>query len=785
MFKSVLMTALLLLSFCAFAQDNSISGVVKKSNSSQGLPGATVKTLEGKVAVTDEFGRFAFTDLASGEQTLTFSYVGLQTRTEKVQVNGQVSLNISLEESSQLTDEVVVYATRANENTPTTFTNVSQQTLQKQNFGQDLPILLNWTPSLVTTSDAGAGVGYTGLRIRGTDATRINVTINGIPYNDSESQGTFWVNIPDIASSTQSVQIQRGVGTSSNGAGSFGGSVNLQTLSLQSDAYAEFTAAAGSFNTQRYTVKAGTGLIKNRWAFDVRASKINSDGYIDRATSDLKSYYVSGGYYGEKTIVKAILFGGGERTYQAWYGLDAETMKTSRTFNLAGALLDESWVPTGVFYKNEVDDYKQDHYQLHISQNVNQYWNANLSFHYTYGRGFFEQYKQAEPFAELGLEDFVIEGNTISNGDVVVRRWLDNDFYGTTYSLNYNRDKIDLTVGGAYNEYANARHFGEIIWAQYNQNVTTLYPHEYYNGESEKTDFNIYSKLNYKLTEGVNAFVDLQYRSVSYETAGIDDNQSSYSFDDNFDFVNPKVGLSYQLSDRDMLYFSYAVANREPNRTDYVDGYVKPTSEHLDDFEAGWKESRDKIQFEANLYYMNYTNQLVLTGQLDDVGNPIRANVGKSFRTGVELSALVKLANNFTWNVNTTLSTNKNRDFVADESNLDEKKNTSIILSPSVIAGSQLTYSYKRFHAALLSKYVGDQYLDNTENDDLTLEAYLVNDIRTGYSFDLKSTTMDVNLLINNVTDKMYSSNGYSWGTTPYYFPQAGRNIMAMITFKI
>jgi iron complex outermembrane recepter protein len=785
MFKSILMTALLLLSFCAFAQDNSITGVVKKSNSSQGLPGATVKTSEGRVTVTDEFGRFAFANLPAGDQTLIFSFVGLETKTEKVQVSGQVSINVSLEESSQLTDEVVVYATRANENTPTTFTNVSQQTIQKQNFGQDLPVLLNWTPSLVTTSDAGAGIGYTGLRIRGSDATRINVTINGIPYNDSESQGTFWVNIPDIASSTQSVQIQRGVGTSSNGAGSFGGSVNLQTLSLQTDPYAEFTAAAGSFNTQRYTVKAGTGLIKDRWAFDVRASKINSDGYIDRATSDLKSYYVSGGYYGNKTIVKAIVFGGGERTYQAWYGVDAETMETNRTFNFAGALLDENWVPTGVFYDNEVDDYKQDHYQLHISQNLNPYWNANLSLHYTYGRGFYEQYKQAEPFAELGLDSIVTSTDTIRSGDVVVRRWLDNDFYGATYSLNYNREKVDFTIGGAYNQYANARHFGEIIWAQYNENVNTLYPHEYYDGESKKNDFNIYTKLNYQLTEKLNAFADLQYRRVSYQTAGIDDNQSSYSFDDKFDFVNPKIGLSYQASDRDRLYFSYAVANREPNRTDYVDGYVKPTSEHLDDFEAGWRESREKIQFEANVYYMNYTNQLVLTGQVDDVGNPIRANVGKSFRTGLELSAVIKLTNNLTWNVNTTLSTNKNRDFVVDESKLDQKKNTAIILSPSVVAGSQLSYSYKRFYAALLTKYVGDQYLDNTENNDLALDAYFINDVRAGYSFDLKSTTMDFSLLINNISDTMYSSNGYSWGTTPYYFPQAGRNMMAMLTFKI
>jgi iron complex outermembrane recepter protein len=784
MLKSILVTGFILLSGCALAQRYSVSGVVKKSDSNQTLPGTTVQ-VEGqnKVAITDAFGQFEISNVEAGDHTLIFSFIGFETKREQVSVTGNVTLSVSLIETAQITDEVVVYATRANVNTPIAYTNVSNQTLQRQNFGQDLPILLNWTPSLVTTSDAGAGVGYTGLRIRGSDATRINVTINGIPYNDSESQGTFWVNIPDIASSTESVQIQRGVGTSSNGPGSFGGTVNLQTTSSQPNAYAEVTGGIGSFNTKRLTFKAGSGLLKNHWTFDVRGSKITSDGYIDRATSDLKSYYVSGGYRDEKTIVKAVVFGGGERTYQAWYGVDEATMKTDRTFNYAGAIYNDDWSEIIGYNENEVDDYKQDHFQLHLSQLLAKNWNANVSLHYTNGRGFFEQYKQDEPFVELGLENITEGSSTIEYGDVAVRRWLDNDFYGTTFSLNYDVDKMDFTIGGAYNEYANARHFGEIVWAEYVGNVNT--PHVYYDGESEKKDFNIYSKLNYKLSDNLNAFVDLQYRTVSYETGGIDDNQISYAFVDDFDFFNPKAGLSYQATEKDVLYASYAMANREPNRTDYVDGLTKPTSERLNDLEAGWRRTSDRLQFEANIYYMYYENQLVLTGEVNDSGYPIRANIGKSYRTGIELSAMTKLSKYFTWGVNTTFSSNKNKDYVGDEANLSAKKNTKIVLSPSVIAGSQLTYSYKKFHAALLSKYVDDQYLDNTENDDLKLDSYFINDLRLGYSFSASRVKFDLSVLVNNLTDAEYSSNGYSWGTTAYYFPQAGRNYMTMLTIKI
>lgn len=781
MLKVNMLLAAMLLSAGAFAQQAFITGTVKDAKNNQVLTGATVRLGSGQVTVTDEFGKFRFDKLIPGEHTVTVTFLGYKDKTENISLSTQTDVIILLEESFQLTDELVVFATRANDRTPTTYTNVNQQTIQKQNFGQDMPFILNWTPSLVTTSDAGAGIGYTGVRIRGSDATRINVTINGIAYNDSESQGTFWVNLPDIASSTQSVQIQRGVGTSTNGAGSFGGSINVQTISQQRDPYAEVMLGGGSFNAQRYTVKAGTGLINNHWSFDGRASKIKSDGYIDRASSDLSSYYFSGGYYGDKTILKAIMFGGQEVTYQSWNGIDGETMKTDRTFNSAGALYDENGVIG--YYSNEVDHYQQDHYQLHLTQKLTEYWNANVSLHYTHGRGYYEQYKQDKSFAELGLDDVVIGDSTLTYGDFIIRKWLDNQFYGGTFSLTYEKNKTALIIGGAYNQYARARHFGEIIWGEHasNSSIRDLY----YEGESQKNDFNVYAKLNYAITTRLNAFLDLQYRNVVYQTKGTDDDLELYNFKDNLNFVNPKFGASYSLTGLDMLYASYAVANREPNRTDYIDGEVKPKPERLDNLELGWRRFTEYYSLEANYYFMNYTDQLVLTGKLDNVGNPIRANVGKSYRTGVEISGSIKIADQLTWNANVSFSTNKNKDYIADPEN-PKPKNTTIILSPNVIAGSQLAWSANGFQIALLSKFVSKQYVDNTETESLILDPYFVNDVRLGYSLKPKGMKgIDVGVLINNITDEQYESNGATYGDgVVYYFPQAGINFIGMVTFK-
>jgi iron complex outermembrane receptor protein len=646
-------------------------------------------------------------------------------------------------------------------------------------------MLLNWTPSMVTTSDAGAGIGYTGLRIRGSDASRINVTINGIALNDSESQGVFWVNTPDLASSVQSIQVQRGVGTSTNGAGAFGATVSVQTDVLAREAYAEGIASVGSFNSQRYTFKGGTGLINNRWAFDARVSKITSDGYIRRATSDLNSYYLSGGYYGDKTIIKAIMFGGHEQTYQAWYGVDEETMKSDRRFNYSGAIYDDNGNIVR-YYDREVDDYRQDHYQLHLSQQLSPYWNGNISLHYTYGRGYFEQYKQGESFANLGLPNVTIGNTTIESSDVIVRRWLDNDYYGATFSANYNKDQNNLTIGGAYSNYDNARHFGEIMWAAVAINAPIR--HVYYDGESQKADFNIYAKWNYSLSERLTSFLDLQYRKVHYETAGVDNDQSEYAVEDDFNFFNPKIGLSYALPDNAVVYASYAIANREPNRTDYLDGLEKPKSERLGNLEFGWRKTTRKFALEANYYLMNYRDQLVLTGELNDVGSPIRANVGKSYRTGIELSGLWNISDKLTWNANATWSINKNKDYrIFDENNNVERRNTTIILSPSWIVGSQFSWkAFKNFQASLLSKYVGKQYLDNTEDERVTLADYFISDLRFTYKFYPKGMKeIELGFLVNNVFDVMYASNGYGYAGTPYFYPQAGVNFLGMLSVKL
>ena len=786
MFKLIYVTAALLWSTIACAQLYSITGSVKNSKNAQILSGATIELKEVKLfTVSDEQGRFVLREVPAGEYTLITRFLGFTSKEERLTISENKQLTIALDESFQMTEEVVIEATRANEKTPTTYSQINKQAIKKQNFGQDLPMLVNWSPSMVTTSDAGAGIGYTGLRIRGSDATRINVTINGIALNDSESQGVYWVNTPDLASSVQSIQIQRGVGTSTNGSGAFGATVSVQTDALQRDPYAEIAASAGSFNSQRYTFKAGTGLINQRWAFDARVSDIRSDGYLERASSDLNSYYLSGGYYGEKTIVKAIMFGGHEQTYQAWYGIDPATMAVDRRFNYAGAIYDAEG-NISRYYDNEVDDYRQDHYQLHFSHQFSENWNANVSLHYTYGRGFFEQYKQDKAFVELGLPNVTIGDSTISSSDVILRKWLDNDYYGTTFSLNYEGGRNTFTFGGAYSEYNNARHYGEILWSAIA--VDAPIRHVYYDGESKKKDFNLYAKWSFDLTDRLSSYLDLQYRSVNYNAAGIEDGEVPYGVRDQFNFFNPKAGLTYTINKSNSIYASYAIANREPNRSDYLDGTGKPTNEQLGNLEVGWKKISDQYGLEVNYYLMNYTNQLVLTGQVTDTGYPIRANVGKSYRTGIELSGIIHPTSSLSWSPNITWSVNKNQDYsFTDQNNTNVKRNTTIILSPSWIMGSQLSWvPFNNFQATLLSKYVGKQYLDNTENDQVSLDSYFINDIRMSYTIRLRTVKeIELGLLVNNLFDVTYASNGYGYGGTPYFFPQAGINILGMISFRL
>ena len=670
-------------------------------------------------------------------------------------------------------DEVLVSAVRVTTKTPVSFSNLDKKEIKFRNLGQDIPILMNYMPSVVSTSDAGNGVGYTGIRVRGSDATRVNITINGIPYNDSESHGTFWVNMPDFASSVESLQLQRGVGTSTNGAGAFGASLNLLTDSFSKEANGEISNAAGSFNTRKHTVKFSSGLLNNHFELAGRLSNITSQGYIDRASSDLKSYFLQGTYVGKTTLIKALVFGGKEKTYQSWYGIDTETLNNDRTFNYAGMFTDANG--DARFYDNQTDNYQQDHYQLHWNERVSENWRANIALHYTKGKGYYEEYQNDQVFADYGLTPISIDGTIINNTDLIRQKWLDNDFYGTTFSANYKKDKLDVIIGGGYNKYV-GKHFGQVIWARY-ASTSELGDH-YYDYVATKNDGNIFVKANYQVTEKISFYGDLQYRSVNYKADGV----QPIKVNDTFNFFNPKVGLNYSFNNKNTFYFSYAKANREPNRTDYEGGNVK--SEKLDDFELGWRFVSEKAKINTNIYYMAYKDQLILTGNLDDVGNPIRSNSEKSYRLGLEVDATLALTKQFIIRPNFTLSQNRNIDLNVNGVNVGTK---DIAYSPSVIAGNIFVYKpNNKLQISWLSKFVGEQYMNNIELPAAKLVDYFVNDLNIAYEIKSMSIFKTIVLtgLVNNILDKQYVSNGYMYDVYPYYYPQAGINFLVGATIK-
>ncbi|WP_339336692.1 MULTISPECIES: TonB-dependent receptor [unclassified Croceitalea] len=719
----------------------------------------------------------------------TFIFTTMALFSLALSLNAQNQQTDTLQGKKVVLDEVFVSAVRVTNAVPVTFSNLTKEDIKPRNLGQDIPILMNFLPSVVTTSDAGAGVGYTGIRVRGSDATRVNVTINGIPYNDAESQGTFWVNMPDFASSTESLQLQRGVGTSTNGAGAFGASLNLLTDGFSEDAYGQISSSFGSFNTLRNNIKFSTGLLNDHIEISGRLSRITSDGYIDRAASELDSYFLQGAYKDDNTLIKALLFGGHEITYQAWYGIDAATLETDRTFNPSGIYTDENGVTQ--FYENEVDNYKQDHFQLLWNEQLSDFWSTNIALHYTRGRGFFEQFREDDDFATYGFEPLTVNGEEVNTTDLIRRRWLDNDFYGTVFSANYQKDKLDLIIGGGWNTYK-GDHFGEVIWARFASN--SEYRDLYYDDNSTKTDFNVYTKANYKLNDKWSLYGDLQYRTVGYEANGED----TGIVDDTFNFFNPKAGITYDLNKSNNFYLSYAVANREPNRNDYENGNPKP--EKLNDFELGWRYVSPDVQVSTNLYYMNYKDQLVLTGELNDVGAPLRANVGDSYRLGLEIDANIRLSNVFRITPNIALSTNKNQDFVFQRDGvLQNLGNTNIAYSPNVIIGNMFTYApVQEFQIALLSKYVGKQYMGNIDSEGSVLDAYSQTDLNLQYELScngfLKSIVFSG--LVNNILNAEFESNGYFFtfdddfsnpGTITTvegagYYPQAGINFLVGAT---
>jgi iron complex outermembrane receptor protein len=681
--------------------------------------------------------------------------------------------------------EVTVSSVRAKDKNPITYTNHSKEEIAPRNLGQDVPVLLQYLPSVVSTTDAGNGVGYTYMRVRGADGSRINVTLNGVPFNDSESQGTFFVNLPDFASSLESVQLQRGVGTSTNGAGAFGASLNMQTKSFQEKAYAEVSNSVGSFATRKHTIAFGTGL-HNNFEMNARISNIASDGFIDRATSNMFGYFFNTNYITEQTQVKFLAFGGKEKTYQAWYGIeDPEKLKNDRTFNPAGMYTDE--FGNVQFYDNETDNYWQNHFQLHWTEKWSEKLISNAALHYTIGKGYFEQYKEDEDLTDYNLPDF--NGNSIS--DLVRKRWLDNDFFGATFSLNYRTPKTDLLFGGAANRYL-GKHFGEVVWTQ---NYVPS-PNRYYDNYGNKDDVNFYTKASYNITSQLNLFADLQYRMVFYEATSV----KFSDVNDTFRFFNPKAGVNYQLDSKNSFYGFLGVANKEPRRDDYESGSVKP--ERLIDYELGWKYNTQKVKISANAFYMNYKDQLVLTGALNDVGSPIFTNSGKSYRVGLEVESTIAIADKLILNPNVTLSQNKNQDFYFQRDGvLQNLGNTDIAFSPNLIVGNRLTFlPIKDFQISLLSKFVSEQYMGNIDSKQSKLEAYFVNDLNINYEWKINKSIKSIVLsgLVNNIFDLEYESNGYfytyddDWSNPGNittiegagFFPQAGINFILGLSLK-
>ena len=675
--------------------------------------------------------------------------------------------------ATQNLDEVLVKAVRVKPNAPITHSNVSKEEIQKRNLGQDIPVLLNYLPSVVSSSDAGAGIGYTYLRVRGSDATRVNITINGIPYNDSESQGTFWVNLGDFASSVESLQLQRGVGTSTNGSGAFGASLNILTDAVSKDSGGQIANSFGSFGARKHSVKFTTGLIHDNFEFSGRLSKIYSDGYVDRAFTDLKSYYLQGNYVDDNTFVKAITFGGKEQTYQAWYGLSQNQLQEDRTQN-------------PYTYDNETDNYWQDHYQLHWNETLNSNWATNIGLNYTRGKGYFEQFKDDRSAAAYN--------NLINDGsDVIVRRWLDNHFYVVNANGTYQKNGFELISGISYSDYTN-EHYGEIIWGSDLADGTNIRD-RYYLSISDKSDFSVFSKATFRLSGKIQAFVDLQGRFVAYTTTGLTSNRTPIDVDEKFNFFNPKLGFTYEINDNNSLYTSYARANKEPNRNDFESNAAEVKSETLNDFELGWRHQSSGFTLSANLYYMQYNNQLVLTGAIDNVGEYLRENVDKSYRLGLELDASVSLTENVSLNSNVAISKNKiqnltiNRDGMAQ--NLGD---TNIAFSPDVISTHALEYvPNTKFRAALIGKYVGEQYMSNTDTKASKLDSYFVTDLNFSYALPVKTAFKSVvfTAMVNNLFNLEYVDRGYTYldtwsGPTATeiqgYYPQATRNFLLGMT---
>jgi len=785
-------------SFVVFGQFQ-VSGIVEDTNGTS-LIGANV-ILEGTYLGTSTglSGEFVFSNVNNGSYTLKVSYMGYETKREEINVQKELQVNITLEKSAYLADEVIISTIRASETMPVASTTVSKSEIREMDFVQDVPYLLRLTPSLVTSSDAGTGVGYTSFRIRGTDLTRINITVNGIPLNDSESHGVWWVDMPDFSSSVDNIQIQRGVGTSTNGTGAFGATVNLKTFTFSKKPFTEINSIAGSLNTLKNNIKIGSGLINDKFSFETRMSKVSSDGYIDRATADLKSFAVSGAYFGEKDMVRVNILSGKEKTFQAWDGVPSTILDYNRTYNGMGQYLDE--MGNTKYYDNETDNYWQDHFQLLYSREIKRGIYLNLCLHYSGGKGYYEQYKEDEDYSDYQMDNILIGSNLIEETDLIRRKWLDNDFYGVTYSLKYKKDKWDASIGGAWNKYIGG-HFGKVIWARYAGDSELN--HEWYNSDATKADINLYGKINYYLSTKLNLYADMQTRHIDYIIDGIDDDLRNITQKHTYTFFNPKLGTFLKLNKNQSAYFSFGIAHREPNRHNFVDadpaGPV-PVPEMLKDYELGYNLRLSDFRFTGNIYFMDYDNQLVLTGEINDVGSPVMTNVEKSYRTGIELQTAIQIADKIEWEMNATLSRNKIKNFTEYVDNWDTWSQvstnlgeTDISFSPAIIMGSNFKFNlFENFEIRMFSKYVGKQYIDNTSGESRILNPWFVNDLNFQYSFSQKWVDqIRVKLQINNLFNEEYETNAWVYryivdGENKImdgYFPQASRNFLVGLNFR-
>ena len=778
--KKITIFLFLFVSILTNAQTFTLNGKVVNENK-EPLPGATVLVKEANKGTSTDFdGKFRV-NFPKGKYIIQVSFVGYKSVSREITLTKNDAIEFVLSANSTVLEEVLVSAVRVKANAPVTHSNLSKKEIAKRNLGQDIPILLNYMPSVVSSSDAGAGIGYTYLRVRGSDA--LNVTVNGIPYNDAESQGTFWVNMGDFASSTQSLQLQRGVGTSTNGSGAFGASLNILTDAISEEAGGEISNSFGSFGTRKHTVKFTTGKVNDHFELAGRLSNIYSDGYVDRAFSNLKSYFLQGSYTDENTLIKVLSFGGKENTYQAWYGLSADELAANRRQN-------------PYTYDNETDNYDQNHYQLHWNERFNKNWSTTIGLNYTKGSGYFEQYKEAED-----ANDF---NNLITDGsDVIVRRWLDNDFYVVNFNTNYKNEVLNFIAGGSYSNYT-GDHYGEVIWGS-NLAENTAIRDRYYFSDAKKTDFSVFAKTTFNVSEKLAGYIDLQGRFIGYQTQGITSDIATIDVDSNFNFFNPKIGFTYKINEKNSLYTSFAVANREPNRNDFEVGLTTP--ETLNDYELGWRLKTENIKLNTNVYYMDYKNQFVLTGAINDVGAPIRATSGSSFRLGAEIDADIRVSDQLSVQSNATISSNKNRDFYLTKDGITTPKslgNTDLSFSPDVILGNMITYRpVENLQFSFLTKYVGKQFMSNfssniSSND--VLDSYVTSDINFVYELETEKIFKAIvfTALINNLFNETYVDRGYyytyddTWsnsGTTTTldgagYYPQATRNFLIGVTLK-